>query len=338
MGAQLGNSSGLGSMQMWRLPHPCASRQPPPQGLMPVDHLTSPFHELVLEDLWTGVGRTRVRQHVNPLTGAYRQPTPPPSWADVYSNPNLPLIVDLGTGPGRFPLLAFKRHNDSLAPNEEPRVNFLGLEIREPLVERAKEWAQRLGYHRNVFYLGGNASISLRGILETYPGRVKDVYIQFPDPHFKRKHRKRRIFQPGLVFAVRDLLPPGGRLFLQSDVLMTARAMRNAFEMLCNEDFSLAPEHLDVENVFFTPEDDLIGSSLDASEDGPTAAAVIESDEDENAESEEEEVASSDYDIFQSKWASKGWLKSNPIGTPTEREHYVARQRLPIYRVLAIKN
>lgn len=35
--------------------------------------------------------------------------------------------------------------------------------------------------------------------------------IQFPDPHFKKRHRKRRIFQRELVHAVRDLLPPGGK-------------------------------------------------------------------------------------------------------------------------------
>lgn len=60
-----------------RLTSLSSSRQPPPR-LMPVDHETSPFHELVLEELWTGVGRTRVRQHVNPLRGEYREPTPPP--------------------------------------------------------------------------------------------------------------------------------------------------------------------------------------------------------------------------------------------------------------------
>jgi tRNA (guanine-N7-)-methyltransferase len=53
------------------------------------------------------------------------------------------------------------------------------------------------------------------------------VYIQFPDPHFKRRHRKRRIFQPSMVRAVSRMLPPGGRLFLQSDVLNVAVAMRN---------------------------------------------------------------------------------------------------------------
>jgi tRNA (guanine-N7-)-methyltransferase len=273
-----------------------------------------------------------------------REPTPPPSsWGEVYQDPTLPLIVDLGTGPGRFPLLAFKRHKDTLEVDEEPRVNFLGLEIREPLVERAKEWAQRLGYHGNVHYLGGNASISLRGLLETYPGTVKDVYIQFPDPHFKKKHRKRRIFQPSLVYAVRDLLPSGGRLYLTSDVLMTARAMRNAFEMLCGKDFALAPQHLDPDGVFFTPEEHpvtLSPSSEEMSEGGETPEVERDdhnSDED-SGQSEEQVSSLLDFDTFDSAWASLGgWLRNNPIGIPTEREHHVNQQKLPIYRLLCIK-
>lgn len=250
------------------------------------------------------------------------------------------MVVDLGTGPGRFPLLAFKRHKDSLAVDEAPKLNFLGLEIREPLVERAREWSQRLGYQGNVYYLGGNASISLRGILETYPGTVKDVFVQFPDPHFKKKHRKRRIFQPGLVYAVRDLLPTGGRLYLTSDVLMTAKAMRNAFEMLCGDDFNLAPQHFDPEGVFFTPEGDRLGNVGTASSQEAASEAELEETCNESEQPEEEEVASPslDFDMFESKWASiGGWLKSNPIGIPTEREHHVNQQKLPVYRVLCIK-
>ncbi len=33
-------------------------------------------------------------------------------------------------------------------------------------------------------------------------------------------------------------------------------------------------------------------------------------------------------------WAQGGWLVDNPVGTPTEREHYVLQQGLPVFRVL----
>ena len=49
-------------------------------------------------------------------------------------------------------------------------------------------------------------------------GVVAGVSIQFPDPWFKRRHRKRRVLQPALLLAIADALQPGRTLFLQSDV------------------------------------------------------------------------------------------------------------------------
>ncbi len=42
--------------------------------------------------------------------------------------------------------------------------------------------------------------------------------VQFPDPHWKLRNRKKRIVQPQLVEGVAKLLAAGGRVFLQSDV------------------------------------------------------------------------------------------------------------------------
>jgi tRNA (guanine-N7-)-methyltransferase len=77
-------------------------------------------------------------------------------------------------------------------------------------VERATEWCRRLGYQGEVAYFATNATISLHNMLAAYPGRLSLVAIQFPDPHFKRRHYKRRIFQPQLVRDVVRLLPAGG--------------------------------------------------------------------------------------------------------------------------------
>ena len=50
------------------------------------------------------------------------------------------------------------------------------------------------------------------------PDRLQRVSIQFPDPWFKRRHRKRRVLQPPLLLAIAAALQPGRELFLQSDV------------------------------------------------------------------------------------------------------------------------
>ena len=34
--------------------------------------------------------------------------------------------------------------------------------------------------------------------------------LQFPDPHFKTKHKKRRVIQPQVVHTLERLMPPGG--------------------------------------------------------------------------------------------------------------------------------
>ena len=66
---------------------------------------------------------------------------------------------------------------------------------------------------------------------------METISIQFPDPHFKKKHRKRRVVQPGLVETIGKTLAftkPGSnentnKLFIQSDVLDVIEEMRYAF-------------------------------------------------------------------------------------------------------------
>ena len=50
--------------------------------------------------------------------------------------------------------------------------------------------------------------------------------MQFPDPHWKMRNRKKRIVQPQLVQGVANLIAPGGRVFLQSDVQEVGRALK----------------------------------------------------------------------------------------------------------------
>lgn len=42
------------------------------------------------------------------------------------------------------------------------------------------------------------------------PHAAQAFYVQFPDPHFKRRHRKRRLLQPDTVKAIAAALKPGG--------------------------------------------------------------------------------------------------------------------------------
>ncbi len=161
----------------------------------------------------------RVRQHVNPLSKKYQTPVNPPQWDKVYAN-EMPLHLDIGCGKGRFLL--------SMA-TVQPNWNFLGLEIREPLVQEANNWRNQLGL-TNLHYLFCNVSNSLPSILDSLPnGTLQRVTIQFPDPWFKHRHNKRRVVQPELVAQLATYMATGGIVFLQSDVEVVAKEMCSRF-------------------------------------------------------------------------------------------------------------
>ncbi len=160
----------------------------------------------------------RLREHVNPLAIQFSRPTPPPDWHSIYQNWNLPLSLDLGSGQGEYLLAMAQKY---------PERNFLGLEIRQPLVEYSNSQRISLGL-TNVYFLFCNINKTLPGLLP--PGKVSEVTIQFPDPWFKRRQQKRRLVNADLVNTLAQLLIPQGQVLVQSDVLDTAKSILKHFE------------------------------------------------------------------------------------------------------------
>lgn len=156
------------------------------------------------------VAVVRVRQHVNPLSGKYQAPVEVPAWETVFANAQQPLHIDIGCGKGVFLLQMAQL---------QPEWNFLGLEIRKPVVESAQKRQQEAEL-TNLHFMYCNVNISLQGLLESWGDRnpLQQVSIQFPDPWFKKRHQKRRVLQPELVSTIAEFLPSGGRLVVQSDV------------------------------------------------------------------------------------------------------------------------
>ncbi len=162
----------------------------------------------------------RVREHVNPLSRKYQTPTAPPDWSQVFDDLLRPLHLDIGCGRGVF-LLKMAEH--------DPSWNYLGLEIREPIVAQAIEGRDAAGL-KNLHYIFCNVSNSLQPILASLqPGTLARVSIQFPDPWFKRKHQKRRVVQPEIVATLAEFLNPSAIVFLQSDILDVAEKMVDRF-------------------------------------------------------------------------------------------------------------
>ncbi len=163
----------------------------------------------------------RVRQHVNPLSQKYQQSPELPVWKEIYPNLMQPLHLDIGCGRGHFLL--------NMA-QQQPDWNFLGLEIREPLVMQALQWRTDLEL-TNLHYIFCNANSALRPLLQSLPpNKLKQVTIQFPDPWFKQRHQKRRVVQPEMVDLLAEFLAPEGFVLLQSDVEAVAIEMCERFQ------------------------------------------------------------------------------------------------------------
>jgi tRNA (guanine-N7-)-methyltransferase len=170
------------------------------------------------------MGRVRVHQHVNPLSPYYRQSPQPVDIASVFNDPSKPLLLDIGCARGRFLL----RMADA-----DPAWNYLGVEIREPLVEEANRLAAEANL-TNLHYAFCNAMLWLDRLLDGIPaGVLQAVTIQFPDPWFKKKHAKRRMVNEEMVETIAKHLAPDGRVFVQTDIEFLADEM---FELFRGDD------------------------------------------------------------------------------------------------------
>lgn len=110
-----------------------------------------------------------------------------------------------------------------------PDWNFLGIEIREPLVTEANRIAAESAL-LNLRYEFCNAMLWLDRLLKDIPkGCLQMVTVQFPDPWFKKKHAKRRMVNAELVETVVDKLADRGSIFVQTDILPLAEEIFEYF-------------------------------------------------------------------------------------------------------------
>jgi tRNA (guanine-N7-)-methyltransferase len=165
--------------------------------------------------------RIRVHQHVNPLAPYFRFTPQPVEINRVFVNPMLPLHLDIGSARGKFLLEMAEIHEDT---------NFLGVEIREPLVIEANQIKNESGL-TNLHYEFINATYSLDIYLEQIPP-IEIITIQFPDPWYKKKHAKRRMVDLRLAKTVTDKLAEDGRVFIQTDVEFLADEMFAIFRQV----------------------------------------------------------------------------------------------------------
>jgi tRNA (guanine-N7-)-methyltransferase len=165
--------------------------------------------------------RIRVHQHVNPLAPYFRFTPQPIDIKEVFVHAELPIHLDIGSARGKFLFEMAEIHKET---------NFLGVEIREPLVIEANQIKSESGL-TNLHYEFINATFSLDVFLADIPP-IQTITIQFPDPWYKKKHAKRRMVDLRLAKTVVDHLAENGRVFIQTDVEFLAGEMFAIFRQV----------------------------------------------------------------------------------------------------------
>jgi len=208
-----------------------------------------------------------VRQHVNPLSQFFQLPLSLPSKSILFQKSHYPIHLDIGSARGEFLIELASRH---------PKWNFLGLEIREPLVNCAERKRKELKLE-NLKFLFCNVNVSLEEWLSKLDfDQLKRVSIQFPDPWFKRKHFKRRVLKISLLNSIARYMSKDGELFIQSDIFKLIESMTDV-----------------IDNSNYFDRKDVQGLK---------------------------------------------WLKQNPYEVLTDREIFVIKKNLPIFRAMYIRN
>lgn len=126
-------------------------------------------------------------------------------WSDLFGNDNS-VEVEVGFGKGLF--LA-------TAASAKRTTNFFGIEIERKCQLYAATRLAKLNLP-NVRLACADARMLLKD--RVAPESVAVVHVYFPDPWWKARQRKRRVFTPQFAHTVGTILKPGGRLSIATDV------------------------------------------------------------------------------------------------------------------------
>ncbi len=126
-------------------------------------------------------------------------------WTQVFGNSN-PVELDIGCGRGMFLFNASGNH---------PQINYAGMELDFKEGRRA---ARRLFKQQrpNAIVYGGDA----RDLLGKHivPHSVAAAHVYFPDPWWKRSHKRRRLFTDQFAAMLARVVMPGGLVHSWTDV------------------------------------------------------------------------------------------------------------------------
>jgi tRNA (guanine-N7-)-methyltransferase len=118
-----------------------------------------------------------------------------------------PLEVEVGSGKGLF---------IANASQAQPDRYFIGIELADKYAAAAQAKLQRLGRERAVVMCGDAGQLFREKIADQ---RLAAVHVYFPDPWWKRRHKKRRVLNETMLQQIERTLRAGGELHFWTDVL-----------------------------------------------------------------------------------------------------------------------
>jgi tRNA (guanine-N7-)-methyltransferase len=137
-----------------------------------------------------------------------------------------PLEVEVGSGKGLF------LRN---AAADRPEVAFLGVEIARKYAHFAAAGLAKAGL-RNALVVHGDAVRLFHDLLPE--GSLAAIHVYFPDPWWKKRHKRRRVMHESFVRDVERTLQPGGALHFWTDV---EEYFQTALELLAAHPHLLGP-------------------------------------------------------------------------------------------------
>lgn len=126
-------------------------------------------------------------------------------WAAIFGR-QAPVELEVGCGKGLFLLQAAQA---------DPAADFIGVEMARPYALLA---AHRLAQHAlaNARVICMDARVLLAHYVAD--ASLRRIHVLFPDPWWKKRHRKRRVFTPEFVGHCARTLQPGGEVHIATDV------------------------------------------------------------------------------------------------------------------------
>ncbi len=115
--------------------------------------------------------------------------------------------VEMEIGPGNCGFLA-------AAARQAPRCLYVGIEIHASSLVRVRSSGP---LPLNLRLIEGDAGWIVRHLLA--PASIDAFHVYFPDPWWKKRHRKRRLFQSDFCEALSRALVPAGAVHVATDVV-----------------------------------------------------------------------------------------------------------------------